>query len=43
MTQITKSPKLAAAGLSIFTALALAILKLLTGFFTGSPNSCSFT
>jgi len=36
MTQEIKSPKIAAASLSIFTALALAILKLLTGFFTGS-------
>ena len=36
MTQTTKSPKIAAASLSIVTALALAILKLLTGFFTGS-------
>jgi cation diffusion facilitator family transporter len=36
MTQHTKSPKVAAASLSIATALALAILKLLTGFFTGS-------
>jgi cation diffusion facilitator family transporter len=36
MTQELKSPKIAAASLSIFTALALAILKLLTGFFTGS-------
>ncbi len=31
-----KSPKLAAARLSIFTALGLAIMKLLTGLFTGS-------
>jgi ferrous-iron efflux pump FieF len=36
MTQMTKSPKIAAARLSILTALGLAILKLLTGFFTGS-------
>ncbi len=36
MTQTTKSPKMAAARLSIFTALGLAILKLLTGLFTGS-------
>jgi len=36
MPQTTKSPKMAAARLSIFTALGLAILKLLTGLFTGS-------
>jgi len=36
MTQPTKSPKVAAASLSIATALALATMKLLTGFFTGS-------
>lgn len=36
MTQTTKSPKLAAARLSVFTALGLAIIKLLTGLFTGS-------
>ena len=36
MMQSTKSPKMAAARLSIFTALGLAILKLLTGLFTGS-------
>jgi len=36
MTQDIKSPKIAAASLSIFTALALVILKLLTGLFTGS-------
>ena len=37
MTQSkTRSPKVAAARLSIFTALGLAILKLLTGLFTGS-------
>ncbi len=36
MTQSTKSPKLAAAKLSVFTALGLAILKLLTGLITGS-------
>lgn len=36
MTQTSKSPKLAAARLSVLTALGLAILKLVTGFFTGS-------
>ena len=36
MTQTTRSPKMAAARLSVFTALCLAILKLLTGLFTGS-------
>ena len=36
MTQTTRSPKIAAARLSVFTALCLAILKLLTGLFTGS-------
>ena len=36
MTRTGKSPKVAAASLSILTALILAILKLLTGFFTGS-------
>jgi len=36
MTQRHRSPKLAAARLSVFTALGLAILKLLTGIFTGS-------
>ncbi len=36
MKQNTKSPKVAAATLSIFTALALATIKLLTGLFTGS-------
>jgi cation diffusion facilitator family transporter len=36
MTERIKSPKIAAASLSIFTALTLAILKLLTGLFTGS-------
>ena len=36
MTQRSKSPKIEAARLSIFTALTLAVLKLLTGFFTGS-------
>lgn len=36
MKQTTKSPKLAAARLSVLTALSLAILKLVTGFFTGS-------
>lgn len=36
MSQATKSPKVAAAGLSIITALALATLKLTTGLLTGS-------
>jgi cation diffusion facilitator family transporter len=36
MTQANKSPKLAAARLSIITALGLAILKLMAGLFTGS-------
>lgn len=36
MTATTKSPKIAAARLSVFTALGLAILKLLTGLLTGS-------
>ncbi|MCK4508052.1 MAG: cation transporter [Desulfuromonadales bacterium] len=36
MTDKTKSPKIAAASLSIFTATSLAVLKLLTGLFTGS-------
>ena len=36
MPQSTRSPKLSAARLSVFTATALAILKLLTGLFTGS-------
>jgi cation diffusion facilitator family transporter len=36
MTQTTSSPKLAAAKLSVTTALALAILKLATGLVTGS-------
>jgi len=36
MAQTSKSPKLAAARLSVATALALAILKLCTGLFTGS-------
>jgi len=36
MTPTTKSPKIAAARLSIFTALGLAILKLTTGILTGS-------
>jgi cation diffusion facilitator family transporter len=36
MTPTTKSPKIAAARLSIFTALGLAILKLITGVLTGS-------
>ena len=36
MTLTTKSPKIAAARLSIFTALGLAILKLTTGILTGS-------
>jgi len=36
MTKTTRSPKMAAARLSIFTALGLAIVKLLTGLFTGS-------
>ena len=36
MTETTKSPKIAAARLSVFTALGLAILKLLTGLLTGS-------
>ena len=36
MTQTTRSPKMSAARLSVFTALCLAILKLLTGLFTGS-------
>ena len=36
MTPTTKSPKIAAARLSIFTALGLAILKLITGILTGS-------
>lgn len=36
MTEAQASPKLAAARLSVITALALAIVKLLTGLFTGS-------
>ena len=36
MTPTTKSPKIAAARLSVFTALGLAILKLITGILTGS-------
>jgi cation diffusion facilitator family transporter len=36
MAQANKSPKLAAARLSIITALGLAILKLMAGLFTGS-------
>lgn len=36
MSNSSKSPKIAAARLSIVTALSLAVLKLLTGFFTGS-------
>jgi cation diffusion facilitator family transporter len=36
MNKVAKSPKVAAACLSILTALALAILKLATGIFTGS-------
>jgi cation diffusion facilitator family transporter len=36
MSLSEKSPKIAAARLSIITALSLAVLKLLTGFFTGS-------
>ena len=36
MTQTTRSPKMAAALLSVFTALCLAVLKLFTGLFTGS-------
>ena len=36
MTQTTRSTKMTAARLSVFTALCLAILKLLTGLFTGS-------
>src|SRR5210317_1019662 len=36
MTPTTKSPKMAAARLSVFTALGLAILKLITGILTGS-------
>jgi len=36
MTQTTRSPKMAAARLSVLTALCLAILKLLTGLLTGS-------
>ena len=36
MAQANKSPKLAAARLSIITAMGLAILKLMTGLFTGS-------
>ncbi len=36
MKQTTRSPKMAAARLSVFTALCLAVLKLFTGLFTGS-------
>ena len=36
MTPSTKSPKMAAARLSVLTALGLAILKLITGILTGS-------
>jgi cation diffusion facilitator family transporter len=36
MTPTTKSPKMAAARLSVFTAVGLAILKLATGVLTGS-------
>ncbi len=36
MTRTTRSPKMAAARLSVFTALGLAIAKLVTGLFTGS-------
>lgn len=36
MAETKKSPKLAAAQLSVVTALGLAILKLFTGLFTGS-------
>jgi cation diffusion facilitator family transporter len=36
MTQSTQSPKIAAARLAVLTAFCLAILKLLTGLFTGS-------
>ncbi|MGK2906412.1 MAG: cation diffusion facilitator family transporter [Desulfuromonadales bacterium] len=36
MSQSTRSPKLVAARLSVFTATILAIIKLLTGLFTGS-------
>jgi len=36
MMRTTRSPKMAAARLSVFTALGLAITKLVTGLFTGS-------